>query len=120
ADKLVIGYCTPDATLESTIAAVKAKEDAVTKMPGVAAVAGQLPKNRAFVAYVPLDEIVTTVGTYAGALGMPIQIQLPPDLPPIGITTASEGSCIRVDSYTPTDLVKALVAQAMQIYMQRM
>ena len=70
--------------------------------------------------YVPLDEIATTVGTYAGAMGMPIQIQLPPDLPPIGITAASEGSAIRIDSYTSTDLIKALVAQGMQLYMQRM
>ena len=70
--------------------------------------------------YVPLDEIATTVGTYAGAMGMPIQIQLPPDLPPIGITVGSEGSAIRIDSYTPTDLIKALVAQGMQLYMQRM
>jgi hypothetical protein len=70
--------------------------------------------------YIPLDEIATTIGTYAGAMGMPIQIQLPPDLPPIGMTASTDGTAVRIDSYTPTDLIKALVAQGMQLYMQRM
>jgi hypothetical protein len=119
-DKLVIGFGASEATLISTIAAVKDSSDPLSKVPGVAAVSSQLPKSRAFTLYVPLDELVTTISTYAGAMGMPIQIQLPPDLPPIGITAGTEGSAVRIDSYTPTDLIKALVATGMQLYMQRM
>jgi hypothetical protein len=119
-EKLVIGFCATDQTLSQTIAATKAGEDALSKTPGVAAVNSQLPTSRVMTLYIPLDDIATTVGTYAGAMGMPIQIQLPPDLPPVGMTVASDGSAIRVDSYTSTDLIKALVAQGMQLYMQRM
>ena len=117
---LVLGFCVSDQTLGSVVTAVKGGDDALSKTPGVAAVNEQLPKSRAMSLYVPLDEIATTAGTYAGAMGMPIQIQLPPDLPPIGVTVATEGSAIRVDAYAPTDLIKALVAQGMQLYMQRM
>ena len=78
----------------------------------------QLPKSRLGAVYIPLDQLVTTIGTYAGAMGMPIQIQLPPDLAPIGATVSTEGNAFRVDSFTPTDLIKALVAQGMQIFMQ--
>ena len=41
-------------------------------------------------------------------------------LPPIGVTAGSDGTAIRIDSYTSTDLIKALVAQGMQLWMQRM
>ena len=119
-DRLIVGFGANDQTLSQTIAAVKAKEDPVGKMPGVATVNAQLPKSRVVAVHLPLDEVITTIGTYAGAMGMPIQIQLPPDLAPIGFTLSSESTAIRVDSYTSTDLIKALVAQGMQLYMQRM
>jgi hypothetical protein len=119
-DKLLIGFGASDAMLTSMITAVKAGDDPLGKSPGVVAVTAQLPKSRVMSLYVPLDEIVSTIGTYAGAMGMPIQIQLPPDLPPIGIAASTDGTSIRFDSYTPTDLVKALVAQGMQLYMQHM
>ena len=119
-DKMIMSFGLSDAVLGSTIAAVKANEDPIGKLPGVAAVNAQLPKSRMISLYIPLDEIVTTAGTYAGAMGMPIQIQLPPDLPPIGVTAGTEGSAVRIDSFTSTDLIKALVAQGMQLYMQRM
>jgi hypothetical protein len=120
ADKLVIGFGANDQTLSDTLTVIKAKDDPLAKLPGVAAVATQLPKSRAMTMYIPLDQIVTTAGNYASAMGMPIQIQLPGDLPPIGVTFSTDGSAMRIDSYTPTDLIKALVAQGMQIYMQRM
>jgi hypothetical protein len=119
-DKLLIGFGANDQTLVAAIAAIKAKDDPMGKNPGVAAVNAQLPKSRVMAMYIPLDEIATTIGTYAGAMGMPIQIQLPPDLPPIGVTAGTDGTAVRIDSYTPTDLIKALVAQGMQLYMQRM
>jgi hypothetical protein len=117
-DKLLIGMGTSDQVLSSAIAAIKGNEDALGKLPGVQAVDAQLPKSRVGAMYVPLDQLVTTIGTYAGAMGMPIQIQLPPDLPPIGATVSTEGTAFRMDSFTPTDLIKALVAQGMQIFMQ--
>ncbi len=120
ADKLVIGFGANDQTLSDTLTVIKAKDDPLAKLPGVAAVAAQLPKSRAMTMYIPLDQIVTTAGNYASAMGMPIQIQLPGDLPPIGVTFSTDGSAMRIDSYTPTDLIKALVAQGMQLYMQRM
>jgi hypothetical protein len=119
-DKLVMSFGAPEQSLSAAITAIKTNDDPIGKMPGVAAVNSQLPKSRVMSLYVPVDEIVTTAGTYAGAMGMPIQIQLPPDLQPIGITVGTEGSAVRVDSYTSTDLIKALVAQGMQLYMQRM
>lgn len=120
ADKLVIGFGANDQTISDTLTVIKAKDDPMAKLPGVVAVATNLPKSRAMTLYIPLDQIVTTAGNYASAMGMPIQVQLPGDLPPIGVTFSTDGSAMRLDSYTPTDLIKALVAQGMQMYMQHM
>ena len=54
----------------------------------------------------------------AGMMGMNVQMQLPPDLPPIGGTISTDGNAMRVDSYTPTELIKAVVAAGMQTFMQ--
>ena len=61
---------------------------------------------------------INTAATYAQAFGMPVQIQLPQDLPPIGGTIATEGNAVRLDSYTPTELVRAVVAAGMQVAQQ--
>jgi hypothetical protein len=107
-----------DEFLEKAIAAAKAKEDALSKAPGVAAVNKHLPQNRNVVVYVPLDTIISTGLTYAQQFGMPIQLQLPADLPPIGLTGGTDGSAVRFDSHVPAQLVQSLVSAGMQAFMQ--
>jgi hypothetical protein len=108
----------PEATQEKAVAAAKADEDALSKQPGVAAANKQLPANRSMVIYLPLDVMISTGLTYAQQFGLPVQMQLPADLPPIGITAGGDGSAIRVDSHVPAQLVQSLVAAGMQAFMQ--
>jgi hypothetical protein len=117
-DKLLIASGVSDDVLAQAVAAAKANQNNLDKVAGLQTVANQLPKNRMVAYYVPLDQVVNTVATYAAAFGMPVQIQLPPDLPPIGGTIATEGNAVRLDSYTPTELVRAVVAAGMQVYGQ--
>jgi hypothetical protein len=117
-DKLLVASGVSDDVLAQAIASVKANQNNLDKVAGLQTVANQLPKNRMVAYFVPLDQVVNTVATYAAAFGMPVQIQLPPDLPPIGGTVATEGNAVRVDSYTPTELVRAVVAAGMQVYGQ--
>lgn len=107
-----------DAVLASTVKAVTANQDSLSKIAGVKAVQANLPTNRLAVIFVPVDEIAATVATYASAMGFNIPIQLPPDLPPIGAAIAVEGTAMRIDSYTPTPLVQSLIAAGMQAAMQ--
>jgi hypothetical protein len=116
--KLVSAIGLREETLTSSVKAIRAGDSAVSELAGVKMVAGNLPRNNIGVVYVPVDQIVTTGLSYARQFGMPMQIQLPPDLPPIGSSVATEGPALRVDVFIPSQLVQSLVAAGMQAAMQ--
>ncbi len=118
ADEVVSGVGVNDAVLGQLVASAKARQDTLAALPGVAAVKQQLPQQRFFTGYFQLDQLVTTVANYAKMFGMPINMQLPADLPPIGVTASAQGNSIRGDSYVPAQLVQSITAAVMQAYMQ--
>ncbi|MGN6626543.1 MAG: hypothetical protein ACTHLN_07975 [Tepidisphaeraceae bacterium] len=107
-----------DATVGTFIKSLKANDDAVSKLDTVKAVAAELPKERILEYYLAVDEMVNTGVAAAGQYGMPLQLQLPPDLPPFGFTFASDGTALRMDAHIPTTTVQSLIAAGMQMYMQ--
>lgn len=107
-----------DQTLTSAIAAVKGGQSPLSDLAGVKSVGANLPKNRLMEIYVPVDELATTGLTYARQFGAGINIQLPPDLPPIGAALSTEPNAMRFDVYVPSSLVQSLVAAGMQAAMQ--
>lgn len=117
-DKLLTVSGVSDAVVSSAIAAVKANSAPLAGLERVKAVAAQLPKQRLAVIYVPVDEIATTVLNYARQFGAGMNVQLPPDLPPVGVTVATQGTAMRVDSHIPTTLIQSMVAAGMQAAMQ--
>lgn len=68
--------------------------------------------------YIPIDQIVATAMNYARMFGAPLNVQLQPDLPPIGFVSRSDGTATRFDGYVPTQLVQQLVSAGMQVWMQ--
>ena len=107
-----------DATLATFIKSLKANDDSVSKMDTVKVVAAELPKTRVVEYYLQIDEIVNTGVATAGQLNMPVQLQLPPDLPPFGFTFGTEGNAFRFDAHIPSTTVQALIAAGEQMYMQ--
>jgi hypothetical protein len=107
-----------DELVEKAVTAAKGNQDALSKMAGVVAVNKHLPQNRNLVVYLPLDQMITTGLTYAQQFGMPVQLQLPADLPPIGFTAGTEGSAVRFDAHVPAQLVQSLISAGMQAFMQ--
>jgi hypothetical protein len=106
-----------DATISATIKAAKEKSNVVAQKPGVQLVAKNLPQKRIGEFYVAVDEIVTTATNYAKMMGMPIPVNIKPDLPPIGMAVATEGSAGRIDAYIPADLVEQMITTALQVRM---
>ena len=106
-----------DVLLSKAIPAAKKGDVPLASLPGVKAVAAKLPQNRIVAVYVPLDEIARTGLNYAKQFGFPLNVQLPPNLPPIGTTVAAEGAAVRIDTHIPTQLVQSLVAAGMQAWM---
>jgi hypothetical protein len=108
----------PEAQLTNAIEAAKKNDTTIASTDALKGVAANLPKNRVMVGYIAVDQIVTTGLNYARQFGFGVPLQLPPDLPPIGIAVATEGSTVRVDTYTPMSLIQSLVAAGMQMKMQ--
>jgi hypothetical protein len=106
-----------DASMSGAIASAKSGEEPLAKTTAVKAVAAQLPTQRVAAVYIPLDVWASTGLLYAKTFGMDMGVKIPDDLPPIGVTGATQGSAVRYDSYVPTQLVQALTSAGMQLYM---
>ncbi|MCC7351090.1 MAG: hypothetical protein IT446_11015 [Phycisphaerales bacterium] len=106
-----------DEQIKASIDAAKANNAAVGERPHVASVTSELPKNRVGEVYVSLDVLLTTAANYAKQFGANMPLNLQPNLPPIGVTVATEASAVRLDSYVPSQLVQQLVAAGMQMFM---
>jgi hypothetical protein len=107
-----------DATISAAVTAAKAGTDPLAKTSPVKTVAAQLPAQRFAVAYVPLDLWATTGFGYAKMFGIDMGVVLPDNLPPMGTTLSTDGTAIRADTYVPSQLIQALTAAGMQVYMK--
>lgn len=117
-DTLVQGFGLNDQQLGEVIAAAKSGADPMGGLPGVKAVNAQLPSSRVAAIYVPVDEVVNTGLNVAKQFGFGVNVQMQPDLPPIGASVASDGTALRIDAHAPTQLISQLIAAGFQIGMQ--
>ena len=117
AHTLVTTMGVDDQLLGSTIEAAKSNKDVLTAQ--VKVVDAALPKTRSAVAYFDVAQLVTTGLSYAHAMGMNLPVQLPANLPPIGVSLGSDpdASALRMDGYVPTTLLQSMVQAGFQIYL---
>lgn len=107
-----------DTAFTAAIAAAKEGLDPLAKTSSVKTVAAQLPAQRCAAIYVPLDLWATTGFGYAKMFGIDMGVVLPDNLPPLGATVSSDGLAIRGDVFMPSQLIQALTAAAMQVYLK--
>jgi hypothetical protein len=113
-DRYIVASGLSDENLAKVVESAKAGTDLLAGKAHVQPVTAALPQQRAAVLYLPLDQWARTGSTYAAMFGFPVQMQLPPDLPPIGIALTAQGGTLRVESYIPVDLVQSLIAAGLQ------
>ncbi len=106
-----------DTQISAAIKAAKENTESVSKLESVQMVTRNLPKSRLGVVYFDLGQLVTTATNYAKMMGMPIPINIKPDLAPIGITFGTDGPAVREDIFVPADLVEAMVTTSIQLRM---
>jgi hypothetical protein len=108
-----------DKLIADTVAAAKATDDKLSNQAGVKMVSAQLPSSRAGVVYVNVEAIVNTGIMAAQQFGaLPNNLKVKPNLPPIGMAVASEGSAIRVDGFVPNALIQGLMTTALEAQKQ--
>jgi hypothetical protein len=106
----------PAAKLSNAIKAAKANEDVLGKQENINVTVAQLPENRIAAFYIPLDNILGTALNFAQQAGMPVQAHMAENLPPVGMTLATEGPGLRLDGHLPTPLLKNISDVVMEIY----
>jgi hypothetical protein len=107
-----------DASISAAITAAKSGADPLAKTSPVKTVAAELPAQRMMVMYVPLDLWAATGFGYAKMFGIDMGVVLPDNLPPFGTTLSTDGTAVRGDAYMPSQLLQALTAASMQVYMK--
>ena len=106
-----------DTMISAAIKAARGNADSLSKQESVQRVTRNLPKNRMGVVFFDLGQLVTTATNYAKMMGMPIPIDIKPDLAPIGVTFGTDGPSIREDIFVPADLVEAMVTTSIKLRM---
>lgn len=114
----ILAQSASDENIAKFVTAAKANEDSLSKLDHIKVVADELPKTRFFEEYIMLDELVNTGVGVAGTMGMQVPVQLPPDLPPLGITAGAEGTALQINAHLPRKTVQQIIAAAMQVMMQ--
>ena len=103
--------------LAAAVAAAKADKDVLGGQ--VKSVDAELPKARSAVVYVDLAQFLTTGLNYAKVMGLNVPVQVPDNLPPLGVSVGSEpdAAAMRVDGFMPTSLMQSLIQAGFQIYL---
>jgi hypothetical protein len=115
---LVMANAAKDESISALLKSSKANENNLAKLEQVQAVTAELPKMRVYEMYVALDEIVNAGVAVAGEFGFPVQMQLPPELPPLGAAFGTEGNAFRFDVHLPRTTIQSIIAAGMQAAMQ--
>jgi hypothetical protein len=109
-----------EALLAKAVAAAKAGQDPFAQNAGAKAVAATLPQNRCAVAFIAVDKAIKAGMAVANQqMGGNLNMQLPPNLPPIGMSVAAEGSAIRMDMHVPTQLIQGIYMAILQMQMRQ-
>ncbi len=104
------------ANLSAAIKSAKANEEVLSKTEPVKATASQLPKTRIAEYYIAVDVILNTAMGYAQQNGLPFNVNFGENLPPVGMTLATDGPAIRGDFHVPTPLIQSVTSAFMQLY----
>lgn len=81
---------------------------------GLSMVASRLPENRTVEAYIGVQSILSQGLQVAAMFGMPMQVDMPEQLPPIGVGVTTDRSAARAATFMPAPVLKTLAQVAMQ------
>ena len=114
-DKVLAVSGLSDPQIEQAVAAARAGDAPLADAPGMAAIVRNLPKERSAVAYVHVAELARTGLGFAQAFGQAPPVQIPENLPPVGLTFGPAEDSIEIAAFVPKDLVGAMIVTALQV-----
>ncbi len=102
-----------DEKIAAVIAAVR--EEASPLDDVVESLVAELPAERSGVAFIHVAEIARAGLGAAQAFGQAPPVQIPQNLPPIGIAVGPDDNSLRAGVIVPKDLVSAMIVTALQV-----
>ena len=103
-----------DDQIADVVRAVEANDDPLAGDAGVAAVNEYLMEERSGVFYIQLGEIARAGLGFAQAFGQAPPVEIPQNLPPIGIASGPGENALKTDLFIHKDLVSAAIVTALQ------
>lgn len=104
-----------DAQIAEVVNAVQNEADPLSDKPGVDLVNENLPEQQTGVFYVNVGEIARTGLGFAQAFGQAPPVEIPQDLPPIGMAFGPAENAVQAGLFIPKDLVSAMIVTALQV-----
>ncbi len=74
----------------------------------LAGTAGQLPKDRSAEVYVGVGEIIKTAAGFAAMMGMSMDLSVPENLAPIGMSISTTGGAASTRFFVPMDVITTI------------
>ena len=103
-----------EAQITQLIESVRANESPMEQDRGVQAIRAHLLDRVSSAFFFKPDELVRTGLGYSRQMGMNVPIQIPENLPPIGVSAGPGENSVRVESFVHKDLVSAMVIAGLQ------
>ena len=113
-DKLLGVSGLSQAQITQLIESIRADEAPMAQDRGVLAIRPHLLEQVSSVFFFKPDELVRSGLGYSRQMGMNIPIQIPENLPPIGISAGPGENSFRADGFVHKDLVSSMVVAALQ------
>lgn len=81
----------------------------------VSMVSKRLPEGRSAEVYIGVHDILQQALQFAAMFGMPLNIDIPPQLPPVGMGVTTVDSAARLSTYIPTPVLKSAIQISQQV-----
>ncbi|MEL7239878.1 MAG: hypothetical protein AAGK78_13555, partial [Planctomycetota bacterium] len=112
--KLIAVQGMSDEQISGVLGAIEAGGAPLADVTNVQAVAAMLPEGRSGEFYVDIDEIGRTILNIGRQFGQQVPIELPDDVPPLGIAAGSAEDSIEIGAFVHKDLVSAIIVASIQ------
>ena len=103
-----------DDQIAKAIAAAREGDAPLSSAPGVGQVADKLPGERSAVLFIDGGQIATSGLNFARAFGQAPPVDVPQNLPPLGLAVGPADDAVQIGAFLPKDLVSAMIVIGMQ------
>jgi hypothetical protein len=113
-DLLAVGGLT-DTQIATVVDAVRDGGSPLSDSPAVSVVADQLPDERSAVVFVNVAELARSGLAFAQAFNAAPPVNIPENLPAVGVSVGSADNALEINAFIPKDLVSAMIITGLQV-----